>query len=98
MPFHSHFEYIKFVGFTARAKQGLSTAKTNMVFNEGVHYWEIKIDKFVGELYLLKNSGNCLVESYYWKIFGLILNSICSDIGVHYLLVTDILFSANYIY
>lgn len=28
-------------GFTARAKQGASTARANMVLYEGVHYWEV---------------------------------------------------------
>jgi hypothetical protein len=28
-------------GFTARATQGTATARANMVFHEGVHYWEV---------------------------------------------------------
>ena len=28
-------------GFTARATQGASTARANMVLYEGVHYWEV---------------------------------------------------------
>lgn len=28
-------------GFTARAKQGSSTARANTVLYEGIHYWEV---------------------------------------------------------
>ena len=29
------------IGFTARAKRGIATARANMAFHEGVHYWEV---------------------------------------------------------